>query len=286
MIDKKVYWFLLPIILFTLLFNNILYSQKIKAKVTATIENLPLENQEKLKNFHQIIENYINNYDWTDNEINVEIPITMQIFFRSATASSFEDSYGIHILISDNADVQYFDKRCRMEYQKGETLEHHDNNWDSLTSLLDFYIHILLGDEMDKFGRFMGTPYFEKAKIIAEQAKFGMGRFIEGWDLRNELILNILSDNNKKFREMKDFYFYGMYFTNEDRIKAQKYCSTAIDMIEEIMAQNPESEKCKKFLSAHYIELIDLFKESDNQAIFEKLKKIDPDHAEIYDEYL
>ena len=286
MIHKKNLLLVFIIIIFCFVNYSNLCAQKIKAKVTITLENLPLENQEKLANFQQIVEDYINNYDWTNNEIDVEIPITLQIFFSSATIASFEDSYGIQILISDNSDVQYFDKRCRMEYQKGELLEHHDNNWDSLTSLIDFYIQILIGDEMDKFGRFMGTPHFEKAKIIAEQAKFGMGRFIEGWDLRNELIQNILSENNNKFRKMKDFYYYGIFFTEDDINKARKYCRAAIDMIEEIMEQDPECEKCKKFLSAHYIELIDIFKEDNNKNILEKLIRIDPDHAEIYKEYL
>jgi len=269
-----------------LLSNDKLCAQKIVAKLSVTLENLPLEKQQKLENFQQIIENYINNYEWSNNEIDVEIPITMQIFFKSDISTDFEDRYNIQILISDNSDVQYFDKRCRMAYQKGEIPEHQENNWNSLTSLLDFFINVLLGEEMDKFGRFMGTPYFEKAKIIAEQAKFGMGQFIEGWDLRVELIQNILSDDNKKFREMKDFFYYGIFFTKEAVDKAQKYCSAAIDIIEEIMEQDPESEKCKKFLSAHYIELIDLFKESDNKNIFERLIKLDPDHADVYKEYL
>ena len=263
-----------------------LCAQKIKAKVMITLENLPLEKQEKLVNFQQIIENYINNYDWANNELDVDIPTTLQIFFKSDISTSYEDRYNIQILISDNTDVQYFDKRCRIEYQQGEIPEHRDNSWNSLTGLLDFYINLLLGDEMDKFDRYKGTPYFEKAKIIAEQAKFGMGRFIEGWDLRIKLIQDILSEDNKKFREMKDFYYYGIFFTEEDINKARKYCSAAVDMIEEIMKQDPESEKCKKFLSAHYIELIDLFKESDNKNIFERLMQLDTDHAEIYKEYL
>ena len=270
MIGKKLLIVILVSSISFFTYTTNLHPQKLRANVIITLENLPLENQQKLANFKQIIEDYINNYEWTNNEIDVVIPITLQIFFKSAITSSFEDSYTIQILISDNSDVQYFDKRCRMEYQTGELLEHHDNNWDSLTSLLDFYIFLLIGDEMDKFGRFMGTPYFEKAKIIAEQAKFGMGRFIEGWDLRNKLIQSILSDENNKFREMKDFYYYGIFFSEEDVNKARKYCSAAVDLIEEIMTQDPENEKCKKFLSAHYIELIDLFKTSNNKSIFER----------------
>lgn len=286
MIIRKIIIFTLLFPIFHFIADNTLYAQKIKAKVTVTLENLPLEKQERLANFQQIIEDYINNHEWTNNEINVEIPITLQIFFKSDLSTSYEDRYGIQILISDNSDVQYFDKRCRMEYQKGEMLTHSDNNWDSLTSLLDFYLYLVIADEMDKFGRFMGTPYFEKTKLIAEQAKFGMGRFIEGWDIRNKLIQDILSEKNKKFREMKNFYFYGIFYAEQDTNKARKYCSAAIDMIEEIMEQEPEHERCKKFISAHYIEIIDLFKNSKNKSIFQKLAKLDPDHFEIYEKYL
>ncbi len=263
-----------------------LWAQKLKAQVSVTLQNLPLEKQEKLTNFKEVLEDYINGHNWTNNEISVELPISLQIFFDSDISANYEDRYGIQILISDNSDVQYFDKRCRMAYQKDERLQHSEGNWTSLTSLLDFYVNIIIGDQMDKFGRFMGTPYFEKAKLIAEQAKFGMGRFIEGWDLRNDLIKTILGDENKKFREMKDFYYYGIYFAGEDPPKARKYCSAAIDMIEKMLVDDPENEKCKKFLSAHYIELIDLFKNSDNRTIFEKLIKLDPDHQEAYEEYL
>lgn len=279
---KKLIMFVL--IIFTC-YAHQLFAQKLKAQVTITIENLPLEQQEKLKMFKQVIEDYINGHNWTNNEIEVEFPITMQIFFSSFSASSFEDRYGIQILISDNSDVQYFDKRCSMAYQEGEVLQHSDGNWTSLTSLLDFYIYIVIGDQMDKFGRFMGTPYFEKARVISEQAKFGMGRFQLGWDIRSQLIQDILSEKNKKFREMKDFYYYGIFYAEEDKTKARKYCSAAIDMIEEIMKQESEQEKCKKFLSAHYIELIDLFQGGD-KAIFQKLIKLDPDHKDVYEEFL
>lgn len=263
-----------------------IYGQRLKSNVTITIQNLPLEKQEKLSGFQEVITNYVNNYEWANEGIDVELPLSMQIFFEADFGTSFEDRYRIQILVSNNSDAQYFDKRCLMEYQTGEIPSHSDNTWDSLTSLLDFYIYLILGEEMDKFGYLMGTPYFEKAKTIAEQAKFGMGRFIEGWDLRNELILDILSDKNLKFREMKDFYFYGYYFTEEDPVKARKYCKAAVDMIEEILDESPEHEKSKKFLAAHYIELIELFKDAEDKEIFEQLSRLDPEHKDIYKEYL
>lgn len=262
-------------------------AQDIKAEVTVTLENLPLEQQEKLVNFRQIMQDYINGNEWTNSEIDVQIPLTLQIFFSSFSASSFEDAYGLQILISDNSDVQYFDRRCRMAYNAGDIPMFNQSNWTSLTSLIDFYVYLVIGNVFDKFDRFMGTPYFEKAKMIAEQAKFGENRFIEGWDLRNELIQDVLSEENKKFREMKDFYYYGIFFAEDDKKKARTYCKAAVEMIEDIMKIDKDyKDKCQKFLSAHYIELVDLFKDHEDVSIFQKLIELDPEHAEIYQEYL
>lgn len=277
---------LLCMIILQILILTPVYSQRIKANVTITIENLPLEKQEKLKGFQETISNYVNGYEWAKEGIDIDLPLSMQIFFESDVGTSFEDRYRIQILVSNNSDAQYFDKRCQMEYQQGEILVHNENSWDSLTGLLDFYIYLIIGEEMDKFGHLMGTPYFEKSKTIAEQAKFGMGRFIEGWDIRNDLVLEILSDKNLSFRKMKDFYFYGIYYVEEDPVKARRYCKAAVDMIEEILDEKPDHEKAKKFLAAHYIELIDLFKDAQDKEIFEQLSKLDPEHEDIYKEYL
>ncbi len=284
MIHKKI------IVLTLLYFFSVIsasHARDIKAEVTVTLDNLPSEQQEKLANFQQIMQDYINGTEWTNGEIDVEIPMTLQIFFSGFSASSFEDAYSIQILISDNSDVQYFDRRCRMAYRAGDIPSRSESNWTSLTSLIDFYVYLLIGDVFDKFDRFMGTPYFERAKMIAEQAKFGEGRFIEGWDLRNKLIQAVLSDENKKFREMKDFYYYGIFFADNDKEKARTYCKAAVEMIEDIMKIDKDyKDKCQKFISAHYIELVDLFKDHDDLSIFQKLIELDPEHAEIYQEYL
>ncbi len=263
-----------------------LHAQKIVADVTIKIDEIRinLETRNKFPDFEQILEEYINNADWTTGEIDVEIPVNVEFFFQSASMGS-EDRYGVQILISDNSDVQYFDRRCNFRYMKGEILQHSPNSWTTLTSLVDFYIYLLLGEELDKFGKFMGTPYFEKAKLVAEQGNFIDGRYIFGWDQRNKLIQELLSDKNKPFREMKDFYFYGYYFIDDDPRKARQYIHAAVDIMADILNENPDHERCKKFLSAHYIEIIDLFKDTPDKGIFAKLLEIDPDHAEAYKPY-
>lgn len=270
------------------IFYNIsgILAQNIVATVDLELNALPDEKREKLTNFKQVLEDYLNNFKWTDNEFVGEFKINLNMLLQDISVS-FEDRYKVQLLISNNSDVQYSDKRCRMEYQKGEIPVHSDNNWDSLTSLLDFYMNIIIGDEMDKFGHLLGSRYFEKAKLIAEHARFGMGQFIDGWDLRVDLINYIIGDINKKFREMKDFYFYGLYFATDDPAKARLYCTEAINMFEGIIAkEDPKYKKCEKFIEAHYFEIVELFKNAEDRSVFQKLIKVDPDRENIYKDWL
>jgi len=281
--------FVLSILFFFVLHligHSPIYAQTINVKVDLELNALPDEKREKLVNFKQILEDYLNNYKWTNDEFVGEFSINWTLLLQDISVS-YEDRYKVQILVSNNSDVQYTDRRCRFEYQKGEIPVHADNNWDSLTSLLDFFMNIIIAEEMDKFGHLLGTPYFEKAKLIAEQARFGMGQFIEGWDLRVELINDLLSDRTKKYREMKDFYFYGLYFSKEDPARAKTYCKEAINMLEEIKREeDPKYKRAQKFIEAHHIEIIELFKDSANRDVFEKLIKLDPDRENIYRELL
>ena len=271
-----------------LIFDSAILAQTITVTVDLELNALPDEKREKLQDFDfkKILEDYFNNYKWTKDEFTGEFEINWTLLLQDISVS-YQDRYKAQLVISNKSDVQYSDRRCRFAYQKGEIPVHSDNNWNSLTSLLDFYMNIIIAEEMDKFGHILGTPYFEKAKLIAEQARFGLGQFIEGWDLRVELINDLLNDKTKKFREMKDFYFYGLYFSKEDPAKARTYIKEAINMLEEVKKdENPKYKRCEKFFEAHHIEIVELFKNSNDKEIFEKMIKLDPDRANIYKDNL
>jgi len=279
--------FLLMIYFMPIVNNGVvkLYAQKARVAVELQLDALPDEKREKLVNFKQVLEDYFNNYQWTQNEFQGEFPVALKMMLQDISAN-YEDRYKTQFIVS-SSDIQYTDKRCRFAYQKGEIPLHSENNWNSLTSLLDFFTNIIIAEEMDKFGHLLGTPYFEKAKVIAEQAKFGLGQFIDGWDLRVEMIDYLLDNKYKKFRKMKDFYFYGLYFAQEDPEKAKKYVKEALFMLEEIKAEEDQKyARVKNFINAHYMEIVNLFKKSNDRDVYDKLIALDPDREEIYKDIL
>jgi len=261
------------------------FAQRIEATVTINYDRLSREKKERLTDFGEKIEHYINSYDWCEDPWNTVVYVYIELIPRDI-ASGAEERYSGEILVNNNYDIQYFDKRWRFAYQSGEMLIHEESYLNPFTNMIDFYIYLILGGEFDKWGTLGGTVYFEKAKYIAEQSKFGLARYIDGWDRRLDLVTHLLSDMHKPYREMVDYYFYGLSFIKQDNAKARQHCATAIKMLDKILADDPENEHAKNFISAHHIELIEIYRRAKDKEPIRMLMILDPENERAYRDVL
>jgi len=279
---KRRFFYLTLAGIFFVGFTKTVSAQQIDAQMKLLIERLPLEKQQKLKNFAEEIEMYINDYDWTGESLDGKIPVTIQIFLMDKSVS-YEDRYAGTFLITNNIDLQYYDKYWRFPYQAGERLVHNESAFHPFTGFIDFYIYLIIAGEYDKYGRFLGTPFYEKANLISDQAQFN-SVFILGWKERTELINELLSEENKPFRVMKDLFFLGLSYVDEEDSTARQYCGQALSLLDEVLERDTGKKEAVQFIQAHHLECIDLFK--DNPEILEKLIRIDPERAETYRQYI
>jgi hypothetical protein len=255
--------------------------QRLESNVTLTLELLPLEKQEKLKNFAEVIERYINEFDWTGEEFDEPLLITINLQLQESS-SSFEDRYSGIFMISNNSDMQYYDKYWRFPYTPEMALEH-GGIYQPFTGFIDFYVYIILAGEYDKLGLKLGTMYYEKARQIAEQAAFD-AQFSTGWKERSDLIAMFMGDENETFRKMKDRYYLGLSYLEDDDDMAKKYCLEAIDLLDSVFSEDPENKDTINFVKAHHLEIIELFK--GNIPVLNKMIRLDPDRKETYQKYM
>jgi hypothetical protein len=79
---------------------------------------------------------------------------------------------------------------------------------DNLTSLFAFYAYYIIGLDYDSFGYLGGTPYFQKALQIANNAQpsgmAGWQPFERNLRSRYNLIDNIL---NERFKPIREAYY-------------------------------------------------------------------------------
>ncbi len=269
------------VLLFVLFAAGALQAQRIEAVVTTDLRTLPLDRQDKLRDFKEKVEHYLNAYDWTNDPWNTIVYLDVQLILEDMSTSA-EERYKGQIVISNKYDMQLSDKRWRFAYQSTDILNHDESVMNSFTSMLDYFVYIILGMEYDKWSSLGGSDYFLKAKNIAEQSKFGLGRYIEGWDRRLLQITYLTSEEHLPFREMVDYYFYGLSLVKEDNIKARQFIGKAVEMLDKIVSKDPENEYAKMFLNAHYIEMVEVFRRAQDKTPLRTLMVIDPAHAQVY----
>lgn len=258
---------------------------QIKTKVVVIIEKLPIEKQEKMREFDKVIKEYVETADWFEEDDRRPIEITLQLYLTDYR-SNFEDRYRCEFLIA-SSDVQYFDKRVRFPYQTGDQLVYNNQAIDPFTGVINFYVNLILANELDKFRSYGGDFYYKRAQTTAALGKFVRTEFIRGWTERDELIKRVFNEPFKTFRRMKDYYFYGLYVIKENIGEARNNMRTALNLLEEVIENEIQLDEAKQFLDYHHQELIKIFKDAkDSNTIMKKLIDLDPKHSELYEEHI
>lgn len=256
--------------------------KKIIAKVTVILDKLPAEKKKRMADFQDKLTAYINSRSWVEEDYVNPIEIGVQMFIEDEF-STIEDRYRCSMVVS-GPDIQYFDKRGRFPFQENEQLKS-NAEYVPVIGLIEFYVYLILANELDKYGSLEGTTYFEKARSVLQQGKFS--RFFEGWDRREETLRATSSANYKKFRELKDYYFYGMSLEKSDELAQKRdYVKQAVQKLEEVLTENKDNLAAKQFVDAHHQEIIDLFRDAGDDTVFKILIRIDPERTKLYEEYV
>jgi len=260
-------------------------ADQIKAEVNVIIDKLPLDKQEKMQDFHIALKEYIEGVEWLEEDDSIPVEITLQLFLTDAL-SNVEDRYKCEFLIS-STDVQYFDRRYKFPFQMGDVLIYNDQAAEPLTSVINFYVNMILGSELDKEREYGGDLYYKKAQSFVALGKFVRTDFIRGWTEREELIKDVFTEPFRKFRKMKDYYFYGLYVREEKLDETRKNIRTALDILGGVLKEKADLEEPRQFLDAHYLEIINIFKDDRySEDVFKKLIELDPAHKELYEEHI
>ena len=227
--------------------NFACYGQKIICEVRVNLEKLPLESQPKMAHLQDEVNDYINNFDWSEDEFKYDLHCEMEIAFDQAQSTSYEDRYKASFIISNGVDLQYYDKRWLFALNSDEHLMH-SSSFHPFTSLLDFYINLILAHEYDKLKKFGGDSYNDKAHIISESAKFSTQYYL-GWDRRSDLLQELMAQRSKPYRQLIWHYYTGHYFFEmDDKEPAKEHLTAAASIIPRV-----DKKKLTRFFDLNYV---------------------------------
>lgn len=289
-----------------LLVQNLCFAQEFQFEVTindrqVAAANVGVGNREIVQALQKNITDFFNNRKWTNDnfEQNEKIIGRLQINLVRAdfATGNFEANAQILALRPvyntkyETPLFSYVDRRFNFTYLAAQPLDLNFNEnvfFSNLSSLLGYYAYIILALDYDSFSKTGGTPYIEKAFIVANTAQSAGA---DGWgqsDIRDRfwLVENLQSQQMLQVREaMYKYYRKGLDIYQEKRAEARL---VALDLLREIakVAQiRPNALLFNVFFDAKFQELINIFKDglqAEKQEAYTILSRLDPARANIY----
>ncbi len=244
------------------------------------------------------ISEYVNAHAWTEDTYRAyeRIDCTISIYFQEALSLS---EFNARLVVASrrpiygtmNATpvVRFSDDDWTFEYRRGKPLIHDVTQFDALTSVLDFYVYVLLGYDYDTFSELGGTPYFEQARRIVElaQAAGATGWAQLGDDRSREALVNQLLDPRYQplRRASFQYHFRGLdRFTTETEAARQAILE-ALRTIAEVDQNVSRRYAIDLFFGAKYQELAAIFDGAPRRTqVYDLLTRLDPAHLTEYDQ--
>lgn len=290
----------IPIFLFLIIFagtSQQIWAQEIDADVTVDRSQISSTSVDYLDNLPQQIEEYINQYDWTNANFNENerIQMSLQINLLSVEDYNFEaqiivrSQRPIYNTTRNTVIFLFNDEEWNFEYTPNRTFLHDELQFDPLTSLLDFYVYTILGYDFDTFSELGGTEYYQRAQNIVSLAQTTSAI---GWSRsssqrnRAQLLSNLLQTNYEPFRTaLYQYHRQGIdQFLNNPK-QARNQILSALENIQQAKRQTSSNLPFDIFFNAKYREITSIFEDAEPQVRLEAynlLSNIDQSHLSEY----
>lgn len=276
--------------------------QELACEVEINASQLEVNDPTLFQSLEEVIFEFINNRKWTSDAYkNFErIECSILINLNSGNGGNYSGTiqigsrrpvYGTSL---NTTMINYLDKDMDFTYQQFEVLEFSENTFISnLTSVLAFYIYYVLGIDYDSFSPDGGTPYFQKALQVVNNAQSADE---PGWQSfenqmnRYWIIENTLSPRFKELRQA--YYVYhrqGLDKMQENPEEGRKKIYEALELCKQVHENIPNSINLRMFFNAKSDEIIDIFSEApreEKNKVINLLNTVDPANTIKYQKIL
>ncbi len=276
-------------------------AQEIQASVEVLTDQLTPALKEYLSDFKQKVEQYINDFRWTDVDFNGDrIPVTVSINFLSGSPSG---DFSAQIVVVSQRRVyedgrptektslisRFLDPKWSFRYQQGQPFYHDQFQFNDLTSLLDFYMYVVIGMDFDSMEPLQGTPWYQRAATIGQRAQSTdrAGEWVGAQNSfsRMNLVTEFRNANYEPFRSSLYWYYYeGIDFLVTEKDEAQKSIARGLSDIADILQRiNTRSILLTMWMeskSSEFCTVLDGF--GGKAALMTRLMQVDNVRAETY----
>ena len=191
--------------------------------------------------------------------------------------------------------INHVDKDVTFQYEQYDPLQFSRNRFnDNLSSILAFYVYVILGMDYDSFSPFGGEQHFQVAQEIVNNVPSGAAAANSGWRSlggdRNRfwIVENLLSPRVRDYRRaMYDYHRQGLDIMADDPATGRAIILAAIEEIANVNQAYPNAMIIQMFANAKSDEVIEIFKGGTVQEktrVIQLMSRINPANASGYRE--
>ena len=285
------------ILIFASLFSA--NAQEILCNVRVNSSQVQTSDRKVFQTMQTEIYEFINNKIWTTTKVENEERIDCNIMINISKQIS-NDEYEGSIQIQSTRPIfgtsykstlfNYLDNNFRFKYLEYQTLEFSDaTHMSNLTSVLAFYVNIILGLDFSSFSEEGGNEYFDLAQRIVTNAQNAPEK---GWKafesdknrywLANDLMDQRYSDFNMV---MYRYHRQGLDNLSDDPEDARFEITESLESLKSIYRQNSSAFILKLFFDAKADEIVNIYSgafPNEQARIIKTLLEIDPSNSVKY----
>ena len=280
-------------VLFFLMAWGLFQAQELNVKVVINADQVQTSDRAVFNDMERAIANFLNTRKWTNDTYKNHERINCSIFLNISKMPSIGNFQASAQITSgrpvfntnyESVVLNFADRDWEFEYIESQPLEYNDNSYlGNLTSMLAFYAYIIIGMDYDSFSELGGTPYFQKALMVVNNAQ-SSGR--AGWQAlsssRNRYSL-IESINNPQMLEMRKntYKFHRLALDNFDKNPDQSR-TVVLDVLKEVKKAwtiNPTSISVITFFDSKSTEIVNILSSGNlgvRREAYDILTSIDP----------
>ncbi len=282
-------------------FSQLASAQELELRIQVSHAQLQGVDNSKYEEMQTALNEFIKGQIWTNNVFKTEEYIKCNMLLNITKEVYSDEFQGTLQVVSsrpvygtgyDSPMLNILDKNVQFKYAEGETLTFNENSHDELTSLIAYYVYIILGFDYDSFGKLGGTPYFEKAQKIVTNAQSsnysGWKSFETNRKNRYWLSENLMNSVYTPIRE----YIYKYHRLGLDLMSTRLTdgCTSIAEGMNDLLKvyrQKSDSYLMAIFFDAKADEIVNIFSGSSDQTqqnkVYNILKEVDASNLSKYD---
>jgi hypothetical protein len=290
------------LILILLSFQGI--AQELNAIVTINVgPQVQTTDRAVFQDMKTALQQFLNSRKWTNDvfqtheKINCSILININTMPSIGVFSASVQVQSARPVFNSNYTsllLNFADRDWEFEYIESQPLEYNDNTYiNNLTSMLAFYAYLIIGMDYDSFSELGGTPYFQKALNVVNNAQSSNR---PGWQAlggnrnRYSIIENLLNPQMTDVR--KSLYYYhrmGLDSFEKTPDQSREIILKGLKDVKKARDINPNAILVISFFDAKSKELANIFSDgalSLRREAYDLIVSMDPSNRSNYEKII